>query len=371
MNQAYAHQIESIGVSYTPHQYKLMLKCHWETGINYLCITKRKDFKKYKGSGVRWRALLKKHPSIIFTHLLFSTDSLEELRETCIYYSHLFDVVNNPDFSNLIPEYGYEENENNLKLWLDSVDLEVLQEMYKRRRNTLKQNHFLRKDGAEIIKNKISMSNAINWKKSLEQFLIENPDKNKNDFNIIKMQKLWEAAKFKFDNLTEIEYINYCNKLSTSVTKMWSEMSESERIRRGKAISETKLNATSEQKSERNKKFSTNYEKDETGKYKSDKVNSYVERMKIDRKSGGNPAAVAIVYKNIRYDCKRDLLKLLSSDEKRILESLLLDPAVIDCYYIGGKKSRIYDVGICPYCNASGNMTSSFKRWHFENCKMK
>jgi hypothetical protein len=30
------------------HKYKLLLKQHWETGINYLCITK-KNWKKYSG----------------------------------------------------------------------------------------------------------------------------------------------------------------------------------------------------------------------------------------------------------------------------------------------------------------------------------
>lgn len=39
--------------------------------------------------------------------------------------------------------------------------------------------------------------------------------------------------------------------------------------------------------------------------------------------------------------------------------------------YYNSKKNRVYDDGVCPHCNKTGNLTSSFKRWHFENCKMK
>lgn len=99
---------------YSSHQtdkkYKLMLKTHWETGVNYLCITKRSDFKKYTGSGVRWKRLLKAHPGLVITCLLFSTDSVEELERACLLYSSLLDVVKNSSFANLIIESGYTGN---------------------------------------------------------------------------------------------------------------------------------------------------------------------------------------------------------------------------------------------------------------------
>jgi general stress protein YciG len=91
------------------YKHKLMLKCHWETGICYLCVTSKKDWKKYRGSGHRWLRLIKKHKSKIHTTLLFTSDDVEVFNNACFYYSELFDVVNNEDFANLIVETGYKE----------------------------------------------------------------------------------------------------------------------------------------------------------------------------------------------------------------------------------------------------------------------
>lgn len=91
----------------TDKKYKLMIKTHWETGMNYLCITKNADFRKYPGSGTGWRELLKEDKSPIITYLIFSTNSTEELSEAGKFYSELFDVVNSEDFANRIQETGY------------------------------------------------------------------------------------------------------------------------------------------------------------------------------------------------------------------------------------------------------------------------
>lgn len=98
-------------------KYKLLIKVHWETGINYLCVTKQKDWFKYKGSGQRWKKLLTKIPSKIFTSLLYTTDCVEDLSKQCWYYSDLFDIPNNRDFANVIPELGYVGNQGNLPYW--------------------------------------------------------------------------------------------------------------------------------------------------------------------------------------------------------------------------------------------------------------
>ena len=48
---------------YSSHQtdkkYKLMLKTHWETGVNYLCITKRSDFKSIRDLALDGKDFLK------------------------------------------------------------------------------------------------------------------------------------------------------------------------------------------------------------------------------------------------------------------------------------------------------------------------
>lgn len=43
----------------------------------------------------------------IFTYLLFSTDSKEELNKNCLKYSLFFNIPDNEFFANLIPELGY------------------------------------------------------------------------------------------------------------------------------------------------------------------------------------------------------------------------------------------------------------------------
>lgn len=119
-------------------QYKLMLKHHWETGISYLCITKRKDWNNYKGSGSRWLSLLKSRPSKIWTSLLYTTDCKEELAEQCLYYTLLFDIPNNKDFANVVPELGYEGNQGNLNSWWGFSSEEEKQTVIEKRKSSTK-----------------------------------------------------------------------------------------------------------------------------------------------------------------------------------------------------------------------------------------
>lgn len=105
-------------------KYKLLLKEHVETEILYLCITKRKCWKSYNGSGVRWKALIAARSSEIKTTLLFSTDDVDKLAEMCKFYSDLFDLPNNKSFANLIPELGYIGNQGNLPLWWEIISEE-------------------------------------------------------------------------------------------------------------------------------------------------------------------------------------------------------------------------------------------------------
>jgi hypothetical protein len=80
------------------------LKC----GLKYLGIT-TKDPYKYKGSGLYWKRHLKFHNILskdIKTTILLETSNESELRDTSLYYSNLWDIVNNEKFLNLIPESG-------------------------------------------------------------------------------------------------------------------------------------------------------------------------------------------------------------------------------------------------------------------------
>lgn len=85
--------------------FTLYLKIHNKTGLKYLGKTV-KDPSKYIGSGVRWCAHLKKHGYNVSTMILFETEDEKELRQKAIEYSEKFNVVENPEFANLMVEQG-------------------------------------------------------------------------------------------------------------------------------------------------------------------------------------------------------------------------------------------------------------------------
>jgi len=80
-----------------------------QSGLKYLGITTSKNPYTYKGSGKYWKAHLKKHnikSKDIKTTILLETFDKEELREKSLFYSNLWNIVNNSDFFNLAPESG-------------------------------------------------------------------------------------------------------------------------------------------------------------------------------------------------------------------------------------------------------------------------
>jgi len=77
-------------------------------GLKYLGTTSRNPF-RYKGSGKYWLRVVRKYKyraRTIKTTILFETHSREELREKGLYYSKLWNVVNDIFWANLIPESG-------------------------------------------------------------------------------------------------------------------------------------------------------------------------------------------------------------------------------------------------------------------------
>jgi group I intron endonuclease len=83
----------------------LYLKTHNKTGLKYLGKTTQDPF-KYKGSGKYWKRHIKKHGKDISTNILLATESKQELIETGIYFSRLWNVVKSPEFANLKEENG-------------------------------------------------------------------------------------------------------------------------------------------------------------------------------------------------------------------------------------------------------------------------
>lgn len=85
----------------------LMIKKCMSTGLKYLCKSSgNKDPIKYKGSGIRWTNHIRKHNSYIITCILGIYNTKEELREAGLYYSKLYNVVEDYNWANLTEEKG-------------------------------------------------------------------------------------------------------------------------------------------------------------------------------------------------------------------------------------------------------------------------
>jgi hypothetical protein len=77
-------------------------------GLKYLGKTTQDPY-TYKGSGIYWCNHLKKNNftiNDIKTTILFETTDHNELKEKGLYYSELYDIVNNEKWANLKPEIG-------------------------------------------------------------------------------------------------------------------------------------------------------------------------------------------------------------------------------------------------------------------------
>ena len=86
-----------------------MLKQHNKTKLKYLCKCSTNNIKycySYCGSDKYWKRHLKKHGKDITTTILGIYDTNEELAVAGAYYSKLWNVVENKEFANLIPETG-------------------------------------------------------------------------------------------------------------------------------------------------------------------------------------------------------------------------------------------------------------------------
>ena len=83
----------------------LYKKTHNKTGLQYLGKTKQ-DPLKYRGSGTDWAPHIKEHGYDVTTEILKECLTKEELSYWGRYYSKLWNVVDDPNWANRIPETG-------------------------------------------------------------------------------------------------------------------------------------------------------------------------------------------------------------------------------------------------------------------------
>jgi len=84
----------------------LMIKQHNVTGLKYFCKTVKTDPHTYKGSGVRWCNHLKKHGRDVSTIWYKLFDDSQELTEYAIRFSVQNNIVESPEWANLVIEDG-------------------------------------------------------------------------------------------------------------------------------------------------------------------------------------------------------------------------------------------------------------------------
>lgn len=77
-------------------------------GVKYLCKSTQQDFETYKGSGVRWKRIVKKHGKQNVKTLWVSDWFYcpYHLQEFALMYSEYNQIVESEEWANLIPENG-------------------------------------------------------------------------------------------------------------------------------------------------------------------------------------------------------------------------------------------------------------------------
>ena len=324
-------------------KYKLMLKQHNITGMKYLCITKRKNYEKYLGSGKYWKLHLKKYGNNITTILLEETDDENELAELGKYYSKLFDVVNSECFANLINECGY--------TCLDNPYYKLSKEEKEKR---LKSSSLHKKEAwknkseeeKEIIKRKIKET----WKNKSEEELKNFSDKMKLIASTINFSKI---AKETWKNKSEEEMKKFSDKMKS----VWENSSDEYKKEFSLKVSNGRLNMSEEAKQLRKENFI---------KSRNNNIEKYLKiwnKFSEERKSINNPAAKLIkyfdkIYTKSEFESKFGKIEKFEND--------------INFKKLYTETNTNYETIICPYCGKTCNKKpSSFKRWHFENCKNK
>lgn len=268
--------------------FKLMIKTHKVTGLKYLCITKRQNYKKYLGSGTYWKNHLEKHGRDIETQLIFSTEDYRIFVDKCNHYSMLYDVVFSKEWANLVPETGYNNNDGlpNVVLFWMYADEETKREIIKKRNASIKENHYSKKETSaeiyEIIGAKVSQ-----WWENMN-------DETKTRI----LSNLWEGHRKWRNNLSEEEKKLIYERSIGQWTRNATFEQLSERNRKAR------LNTSLESKERRKKKLQALHA---TGKYK----DSW-EKMSQERQGSDNPAAKKVEIEGKIYMCIKDACKDLN-----------------------------------------------------------
>ena len=84
----------------------LYVKTHRVTGLKYLGKTIRNPY-TYNGSGLYWKRHLKEHGVDLETRILLATEDKDEFRETALFFSKMYNIVDSKDWANFREETGH------------------------------------------------------------------------------------------------------------------------------------------------------------------------------------------------------------------------------------------------------------------------
>lgn len=328
-----------------------MIKTHNVTGLKYLCITKRKNWKTYKGSGVYWKNHIKTHGDDISTQLLFETNDYEEFVEQCIYYSQLYNVQENEGFANLIPEIGYGDDYCNLVIWWSLASNEEKERIYELRSSSMKSYwESLSEDEYKKRTKGCSEAGKIAWESLSDEW--------KDSF--------FEMTRAGFKSWVErrdASFDRWRNSISSTMKDYHRDMSVESRLKRGEKISKTKLNRTEKELTNwRQRVLSTRGKKD---------YSELWSRYSKERVGEGNPASKVIVWYGDRYT-KCEFQKRFGKPDTKRNQRIFQERD--DCYKDYEDIPKDYGSLTCPHCGSvkpKERKPSGFKRWHFDNCKHK
>ena len=324
--------------------YKLMIKQHNITGLKYLCITKKDDYVKYTGSGSLWKKHIQKYGYDVTTVVIAETSDVNELSKLGKYYSELFDVVNSSEYANLIPEIGYAYKSDTP---FSNFSINEKEQLYQ---HIALVNKKIWANKTEEEKTNYSIALKERWTNYSPEFIEEYTD---------KLKSLWSYNSLSIDH----KGYGYGNErreqYSNIVKNIWSNMSESERKQRSKNISIGRLSMSDEDKQKRAEKIKQFWDNNQPLK------EEMKQRLSKERCGINNPYAKLVEYCNVTYT-KSEFTKKFGKVEKYI------DDPQFKILYTDTHK--VYEVLKCPYCGKESSpdkKPSSFKRWHFENCKEK
>jgi hypothetical protein len=329
--------------------YKLMIKTHSVTGLKYLCITNRKNWESYTGSGTYWNRHLKKHGYSFSTELLFETADYDVFLNECFYYSLKFNVVLNDEFANIVPETAY-ENDNRILFWKYASE-NIKRELYNKRAESLKENW---KNNYPIGSEEYTLR-IETLKTSIQDFWKSKTIEERREM----IKPFLEGRKAFFYEKGE-NYQRWKTNVGNATRHRMKNMTPEERKTLGRNIAKGRLEMSDEAKALRATRVSESFKN-------SQKRKDFNKRMKTERLGINNPGAMIFLWEGNKFSKKEFIqyVKEKGLTDEYVEEKFRNDPSCVR----PNTKHIEYEDTICPHCNKSGKKTNAFLRWHFDNCK--